>query len=133
MDSTKKVVRKLAGHSTGTAAWATNVANEHGQVLMNVLTASEGAGLKPMAEGLVKRYTNAGVSPPKLLYVDRDCCEGGAVKTKDLFKQWGDLAIRLDIWHFMRRIVWCFPWAPIPMHLSVVKRGPGPPEKGKEK
>lgn len=104
MDSTKKVVRKLAGHSSGTAAWATNVANEHGQVLMNVLTASEGAGLKPMAEGLVKRYTDAGVSSPKLLYVDRDCCEGGAVKTKDLFKQWGDLSIRLDIWHFMRWI-----------------------------
>lgn len=54
MDSTKKVVRKLAGHSTGTAAWATNVASEHGQVLMSMLTASEGAGLKLMAEGLVK-------------------------------------------------------------------------------
>ena len=85
MVSTKKVVRKLAGHSIGTAAWATNVASEHGQVLMNMLTASEGAGLKLMAEGLVKRYTDAGVSPPKLLYVNRDCCEGGAVKTKDLF------------------------------------------------
>ena len=58
---------------------------------------------KPMAEGLMQRYTSAGVSPPKLLYVDRDCCEGGAVKMKDLFKRWGDLSICLDIWHFMRR------------------------------
>ena len=70
----------------------------------SALQCSEGAGLKPMAEGLVKRYTDAGVSPPKLLYVDRDCCEGGAVKMKDLFKQCGDLFIRVDIWHFMRWI-----------------------------
>lgn len=58
MDSTKKVVKKLAGKSTGTAAWATNVANELGQVLV----CSEGVGLGPMAEGLTKRYSNAGVS-----------------------------------------------------------------------
>ena len=103
MDSTKKVVKKLAGNSSGTAAWATNVANEFGQVLMCVLTASEGVGLGPMAVGLVKRYAGTGVPPPKLLYVDRDCCEGGAVKVKDLFGQWGDLPIHLDIWHFMRR------------------------------
>lgn len=103
MDSTKKVVKKLAGKSSGTAAWATNVANEIGQVLVCVLTASEGVGLGPMAEGLVKRYTDTGVSPPKLLYVDRDCCEGGAMKVKDLFRQWVDLPICLDIWHFMRR------------------------------
>ena len=62
MDSTKKVVKKLAGKSTGTAAWATNVANELGQVLVCVLTASEGVGLGSMAEGLTKRYSNAGVS-----------------------------------------------------------------------
>ncbi|KAF6715537.1 hypothetical protein FQA47_016411 [Oryzias melastigma] len=42
MDSTKKVARKLAGRSFGTATWATNVGNEHGQVIMSVLTASEG-------------------------------------------------------------------------------------------
>ena len=69
---------------------------------MCVLTASEGAGLGPMATGLMKRYANAGVPPPKLLYVDRDCCEGG--KVNDLFSQWSELNIRLDIWHFMRRL-----------------------------
>ena len=42
LDSTKKVVKKLAGHSAGTASWATNVGNEFSQVLMSVLTASEG-------------------------------------------------------------------------------------------
>ncbi|KAK3787958.1 hypothetical protein RRG08_008975 [Elysia crispata] len=31
MDSTKRVVRKLSGSAGGTAAWATNVDNEHGQ------------------------------------------------------------------------------------------------------
>ena len=39
MDSTKKVVRKLAGNSLGTAPWATNVANELGQVLVCFLKA----------------------------------------------------------------------------------------------
>lgn len=32
VDSTKKVVRKLQGTAADTAAWATNVGNEHGQV-----------------------------------------------------------------------------------------------------
>ncbi|KAL6473055.1 hypothetical protein MHYP_G00192430 [Metynnis hypsauchen] len=32
MDSTKKVTKKLAGAAARTAAWATNVGNEHGQV-----------------------------------------------------------------------------------------------------
>lgn len=72
MDSTKKIVKKLAGHSTGTAAWATNVANERGQILVSLLTASEGVGLQPMAASLMKRYLDAGVPPPKVLYVDCD-------------------------------------------------------------
>ena len=32
-----------------------------------------------------------------------DCSEGGAVKVKDLFSQWSELIISLDIWHYMRR------------------------------
>ena len=40
---------------------------------MSVLTASEGVGLQPMAAGLMKRYLDAGVPPPKVLYVDCDC------------------------------------------------------------
>ena len=52
----------------------TNVGNEHGQVLVSVLTAKEGSGLSKMAGGLMKQYKNASVDPPVLLYVDRDCC-----------------------------------------------------------
>ncbi|XP_051953220.1 uncharacterized protein LOC127623061 [Xyrauchen texanus] len=52
MDSTKKVVKKLAGAAAGTAAWVTNVGNEHGQVLMSVLTSHKGQGLLPMTTGL---------------------------------------------------------------------------------
>ena len=37
-----KVTKKLAGESAGTAAWATNVGNEHGQILISVLTETEG-------------------------------------------------------------------------------------------
>ncbi|XP_039634652.1 uncharacterized protein LOC120544755 [Perca fluviatilis] len=57
MDSTKKVTKKLAGTAEDTAAWVTNVGNEHGQVLISVLTCSEGTeGLSPMAVGLMRRY-----------------------------------------------------------------------------
>ena len=79
----------------------TNVGNEHGQVLVSVLTAKEGSGLSKMAGGLMKRYKDASVDPPVLLYVDRDCCSG---KSKALFAEWDNLLIRLDIYHFMRRI-----------------------------
>ncbi|KAK9966286.1 hypothetical protein ABG768_028068 [Culter alburnus] len=101
MDSTKKVARKLAGRSYGTATWATNVGNEYGQVIMSVLTASEGFGLGPMIEGLIKRYRVAGVAPPEVLYVDRDCC--GNTLLRRMFEEWEQMTIRLDVWHFMRR------------------------------
>ena len=97
MDSTKKIVRKLARHSAGTALWATNVGNEMGQVLMGVLTASEGVGLAPMTNGLMTRYSTAGVAPPQVLYVDHDCCAASIVKTKELFDLWPDLLVSLDI------------------------------------
>ena len=103
MDSTKKIAKKLAGESSGTAAWATNVGNEYGQVLMSVLTCTEGTGLEKMAKGLVKRYSEANETPPLLLYVDRDCCVSeGIPQIKELFSPW-DIKIRLDVWHFMRR------------------------------
>ncbi|XP_068221711.1 uncharacterized protein [Palaemon carinicauda] len=102
MDSTKKVVKKLGGHSARTASWATNIGNEYGQVLMSVLTASEGYGIEPMVKGIVRRYKDAGVTPPHTLYVDRDCC-GKKSAMRSMFKEWPDLKIRLDVWHFMRR------------------------------
>ena len=65
IDSTKKVLfslaplcsfltffpgyKKLAGTAAGTAGCMTNVRNEFGQVLISVLTASEGSGLRSMA------------------------------------------------------------------------------------
>ncbi|KAK0151968.1 hypothetical protein N1851_006667 [Merluccius polli] len=95
MDSTKKITKKLAGGAAGTAAWVTNVGNEYGQVLMSVLTAAEGDGL---------RYREAGKAPPKVLYVDRDCCTTvGQCKTSQLFHEWHELVVRLDVWHLMRR------------------------------
>lgn len=69
---------------------------------MSVLTAAEGNGLNDMAAGLVGRYEKAGVSPPELIYTDRDCCGGGGIKA--MFPEWSDICVRLDIWHFMRRI-----------------------------
>ncbi|KAK0140599.1 hypothetical protein N1851_022414 [Merluccius polli] len=98
MDSTKKVTQKLAGAAAQTAAWATNVGNEHGQVLMSVLTDTKGASLLSMAAGLVRRYRDAGVEPPQLLYVDRDCCSShGTSKAAAVFNERDKLGVRLNI------------------------------------
>ena len=101
IDSTKKVTKKLAGYSAKTAMWSTNVGNEHGQVLMSILTASEGHGLAPMIDGIVKRYRDGEVDEPELLYVDRDCCGSSSIKKQ--LREWKNTTVRLDIWHFMRR------------------------------
>ena len=47
MDSTKKVSKKLQGTAANTASWATNVGNERGEVLMSMLTESEGTERTP--------------------------------------------------------------------------------------
>lgn len=89
----------------GTAMWVTSVGNEYGQILISVLTAQEGAGLDMMAADLVRRYHQAGVEPPVVLYVDCGCCtEAGETKLQARFSGWPGLTIRLDIWHFMRRL-----------------------------
>ena len=68
IDSTKKAVKKLRGAAEGTAIWVTNVGNEQGEVLISVVTESEGLlSLKPMADGLMKRLVH---SAPRILV----CC-----------------------------------------------------------
>lgn len=74
--------RKLAGAAANNAAWVTNVGNEYGQVLMSVLTDSEGDGLLPMTVGLMQRYREAEETPPAVMYVDRDCCAAGGRQSK---------------------------------------------------
>lgn len=75
--------------------WATNVGNEHGQILMSVLTEGEGDGLKKMLDGIVARYGNAGIPPPKVLYTDRDCC--GRQCVQKYFDAWPFLHVRYVI------------------------------------
>ena len=72
--------------------WATNIGNEHGQVLMSVLTEGEGEGITRMLDGIVSRYRNAGVPPPKVLYTDRDCC--GRLSIRKYFDAWPFLHVR---------------------------------------
>ena len=56
IDSTKKVCKKLAGAAARTATWVTNVGNERGEVLISVVTDSEGLlAMKSMADGLMRR------------------------------------------------------------------------------
>ncbi|XP_035988145.1 uncharacterized protein LOC110367754 isoform X4 [Fundulus heteroclitus] len=102
MESTKKVPKKLAGTAEGSGLWLSSVGNEHGQILISVLTAQEGAALDRMARGLVQRYQQAGVDPPVVLYVDSGCCAGAAETTR--FSGWPQLVVRLDVWHFMQRL-----------------------------
>ncbi|XP_058609848.1 uncharacterized protein LOC131525857 isoform X3 [Onychostoma macrolepis] len=105
MDSTKQITKKLAGTARGTAQWVTSVGNERGQILISVLTAQEGGGLDAMVSGLINRYRQEAMAPPVLLYVDCGCCiEKGQSKLQTRFGGWPDLNIRLDIWHFMRRL-----------------------------
>nr|XP_020514699.1 uncharacterized protein LOC110003528 [Labrus bergylta] len=106
MDSTKKITRKLSGIAKGTALWLSSVSNEVGQILISVLTAQEGSGLDLMVADLIRRYREAGVAPPKLLYVDCGCCkkDGEETKLKARFGGWPDVVVKLDIYHFMRRL-----------------------------
>ena len=106
VDSTKKITKKLQGAAANTAAWCTNVGNERGEVVASVLTASESwQSLQKLADGLIKRYQLAGQPSPKLLYTDRDCCSSeGPSKYLSLFSSWNGLEVRLDIWHWMRRM-----------------------------
>ncbi|XP_078789376.1 uncharacterized protein LOC144984517 [Oryzias latipes] len=56
-----------------------------------------------MATGHMTRYRLAKVPPPQLIYVDRYCCSrDGVCRTSALFSEWGNLVVRLDIWHLMR-------------------------------
>ena len=102
----RRSVGNFEGGAAGTASWATNVGNERGEVVASVLTASEDvASLKSLADGLVRRYTAAGEHPPLVLYTDRDCyADTGPSKMEALFDGWSDIHVRLDVWHFMRRL-----------------------------
>ena len=67
---------------------------------MSVLTDAEGDCLDEMAQGLVSRYKRSHIEPPKVLYVDCDCC---GIRLAQQFTGWPQLLTRLDIWHYMRR------------------------------
>ena len=51
------------------------------------------------------RYEKANQLPPRALYTDRDCCnKSGPSKYQLMFWKWKDLQVRIDSWHFMRRL-----------------------------
>ena len=107
IDSTKKNCKKMQGAAAGTANWATSVGNERGEVVHTIMTTSESIpSLQKLAVGLMQRYKNGGQQPPQVLYTDRDCCSQGIRPSKyqQLFSSWEGLQVRLDVWHYMRRI-----------------------------
>ena len=59
---------QLIDHGALSAAWATSVGNERGEIVICVIAAAEdNEALSPMAHGLIKRYTSASVPPPSVL------------------------------------------------------------------
>ena len=73
-----------------------------------------------MTTALVDRYKNAGVPPPDLIYTDRDCC--GARGINALFPDWDVICVRLDIWHFMRRLAIGVTTASHPLYATFMGR-----------
>ena len=59
-----------------------------------------------MANGLVKRFAEASVEPPLILYTDRVCCgcKEGPSRFNSLFSGWANMVVCLDIFHFMQRL-----------------------------
>lgn len=55
-----------------------------------------------MVDGLIKKYADAGITTPSILYVNRDCCVASHIQK--MFAAWPQLKIELDMWHCMRRI-----------------------------
>ena len=106
VDSTKKICKKLQGAAANSVQWATNIGNERGEIVISILTESEGiSALQKLAVGLMERYDRAGQQQPQLVYTDRDCCsQHGPSKYQLLFFRWDGLQVRLDVWHFMRRL-----------------------------
>ena len=106
VDSTKKICKKLQGAAANSAQWATNIGNERGEIVISILTESEGiSALQKLAVGLMESYDRAGQQQPQLVYTDRDCCsQHGPSKYQLLFFRWDGLQVRLDVWHFMRRL-----------------------------
>lgn len=83
-------------------AWMSNVGKEYGAILNSVLTTGEGAGLKEMCQGMVKRHKDAVEPEPNFIYLDRGCCNiSGEPPAHVLFHPW-KFEVKLDIFHFKR-------------------------------
>ena len=91
IDSTKKVTKKLSGALIGPPTLATRE-----ETSFSVLQKE----WSQMADGIMDWY-----EPAKSTSTDRDCCAvDGPGRYKSLFDHWPTLLVRLDIWHFMRRL-----------------------------
>lgn len=67
-----QVVKKLSGEGKATAEWFTSISNEYSQTVSFVLTCAESVeDLKPMVDGVIKRYEDAEQPEPSILYIDK--------------------------------------------------------------
>ncbi|XP_034419483.1 uncharacterized protein LOC117751652 isoform X1 [Cyclopterus lumpus] len=72
-DHTRKIARKVTFSSGTMSSYA--VMNENWMILSWVMVQSETEkSLKPMYEGLARRYSTAGIEKAQYHWVDRDCC-----------------------------------------------------------
>ena len=118
IDSTVHILSHLAPNVRQSVQWMTNVMNESGQFVQSVLTQGEGIDqLRAMCVGVIKRFHRNKWKPPKVIYIDRDCCgdmttyhklfdpEGieGVDLSEEEIEAWKYVQIRLDIYHLMTR------------------------------
>ncbi|XP_066915572.1 uncharacterized protein [Clytia hemisphaerica] len=126
IDSTNKILKKLAGNDKDSAKWVTNLGNEYGSILQLIVTTSESMeALKPIANGIMQRYKRAKVKLPEILYTDRDCCrQDGPSVFKVLFddEDWKYMIVCLDIWHYMRRLALGLTTESHPLYGTFLKR-----------
>jgi hypothetical protein len=101
-----------------------NLLTVAGEIVQSVLTSSESiAALKKLPEGMMDRYDKAGKPPPSLIYTDRDCCSSqGGSKLKELFSEWYTLSVRLDFWHYMRRLTLAVSSESHPLYATFMSR-----------
>ena len=73
-----------------------------------------------MVADLVQRYRLAGVPHSEIIYTGRGCC--GSEGMQEISSEWDDVHVRLDIWHFMRRIASGYTAESHPLHGTFMDR-----------
>ncbi|KAF4747509.1 hypothetical protein FOZ63_016854, partial [Perkinsus olseni] len=77
VDGSKKVAKQIL--EAGSASWLVTMYNENSEVVKSIFSNDESeVELKRLAVDLMDRYERNQWEPPRVLYVDKDCCQGAS-------------------------------------------------------